>query len=211
MPNSSSKASTTSTRRAEFTLRSSRMWVVGPTRASASPFFAYGRRIVTTLVITSVSLILLFLLLVSTARRLSAPAPPRVHVSCHPLAEQHARIDVAEAEACLDEHPQVRHLRGRVRDGSRERGDLGMDVLAVDRRMQKAVFHHQHAGDALDAARGAEPMADERLRRGDRGQRARRALERRGPGADFAWISACGGPERERGGEGERGGDGGGR
>src|SRR5438552_7337306 len=40
MPNSSSNASTTSTRRAEFTLRSSRMCVSRPTRASASLFFA---------------------------------------------------------------------------------------------------------------------------------------------------------------------------
>src|SRR5437764_2121708 len=83
MPNSSSNASTTSTRRAEFTLRSSRMCVIGPTRASASLFFAYGVRIPTTLFITSVSL--------------TRPLLP----SGGPLPEDHAGVDVAEAEACL--------------------------------------------------------------------------------------------------------------
>src|SRR5207244_8511778 len=175
MPNSSSNASTTSTRRAEFTLRSSRMCVIGPTRASASLFFAYGVRIPTTLFITSVSLTL--------------PLLP----SGGPLPEHHAGVDVAEAEACLGQYAQLGHRPQPVRNRSRERRDLGVQVLAVDRRMQESALHHDDARHALDPARGAQRVTDERLRRGDRRERRRRPLERRGPRLHLARVGAGGG------------------
>src|SRR5262245_11377064 len=143
MPNSSSNASTTSTRRAEFTLRSSRMCVVGATRASASLFFTYGVRIPTTLFITSISLMSLSF------------------QSGRPLPEHHARVDIAEAEARLDEHPQVGHRSQAAWDRRLEGRDLGMHVLAVDRRVNEASLHHEHARHALDPTRRAERVTDQ--------------------------------------------------
>src|SRR5262245_41189081 len=125
MPNSSSNASTTSTRRAEFTLRSSRMCVVGAICASASLFFTYGVRIPTTLFITSVSLMSLSF------------------QSGHPFPEHYARVDIAEAEACLDEHTQVGYRPKAAWDRRLVGRDLGMHVLAVDRRVHESRLHHE--------------------------------------------------------------------
>src|SRR2546430_7771370 len=110
----------------------------------------------TTLLITSASLML--------------PLLP----SGRPLPENHAGVDIAEAEARLDEHAQVGHRPKPPRNRRRERGDLGMHVLAVDRRVQEPALHHEYARDALDPARGAERVPDERLRGG--GPRATRRL-----------------------------------
>src|SRR2546430_5880052 len=130
----------------------------------------------TTLLITSVSLML--------------PLLP----SGRPLPENHAGVDIAEAEARLDEHAQVGHRPKPPRNRRRERCDLGMHVLAVDRRVQEPALHHEHARDALDPARGAERVPDERLRGGDRREPAPRARSRRGPPPPPPPLSAPWGP-----------------
>src|SRR3989442_9913149 len=114
--------------------------------------------------------------------------------SGRPLPENHAGVDIAEAEARLDERAQVGHRPKPPRNRRRERCDLGMHVLAVDRRVQEPALHHEHARDALDPARGAERVPDERLRGGDRRERPPRSPERRGPPPPLPPTRRGGGP-----------------
>src|ERR1700722_10272703 len=78
-----------------------------------------------------------------------------------PTLEQEAAVDVAEAEAGLDDVLELL-LDHFARDAVSDR-DLGMDGLAVDRRVDVAVDELVDRGDGLKRSRGAEGVADHRF------------------------------------------------
>src|SRR5262249_32756755 len=141
MSNALSTSSTTSTRRAEFTLRSSRMRVSRDIRARASWFLANGLMMATTVLNIS-SLVICAL-------------------ESAPLAEDDASVHVAESEAGLGDDVQPLGLDGPSHDAFGEREQPLVQVLAVGRSVEEAAVELQHRGHALQPPRRAEPMSDE--------------------------------------------------
>src|SRR5256714_675654 len=138
IPKLSSNARITSTRRAELTSSSSRMFVSGLTEASTLSLRTYGLRIPMTFSITSCSLILDLPLCCRFMRRYRRP-----------FAKDHARVDVAEAEPGLDQGAQARIVTALVRHRPSVRANLGMEILAIERGAE--LFRV----DARAASRGA--------------------------------------------------------
>ena len=185
MSNSSSNARTTSTSRAEFTLRSSRMFVSIVTPASAASFFACGREdlhhLLEHFLLSSCYLAPFLLPRFSDLQSSRSSRPIRNTTQAFTSPKPKPAL-IATRRSGISQH--VVRNRGRVG------GDLRVHVLAVDRRVDEAALQHQHRRDRFDRARGAERVADHRLGRGDQRKRRRRALERGRPGGDLARIGA---------------------
>ena len=68
-----------------------------------------------------------------------------------------------------------------------------MQILAIERRMDEVALQLQDTGDAFDGARRAERMANQRFRRGQKRETARRQTERAPPVTDFDAVALRGG------------------
>src|SRR5579863_10007038 len=109
------------------------------------------------------------------------------------LPEDHAAIDVPEAEAGLRHDSHVWHSYGGVGDTLGVGGERGMQVLAVDRSVEKSLVELEHGRNALDAARCTERVADERLGRVHQWQLRGRQAQRGAPVFHLVWVGERGG------------------
>jgi hypothetical protein len=78
-----------------------------------------------------------------------------------PFAKDQASVDVAETESRFCENLDLRILFELTHDGPAEGDDVGVEILAVYRRVQERILKHECHSNAFNRTCGAEGMSDQ--------------------------------------------------